>query len=173
MESHCYAVTGASSGLGLESVRQLASIHSKRSKGAKKPITTEIYMLCRNESRATNAMAELFEELFDDVSFKFIQFDSSNRSSVKNAIKLFSSSLPSGQVLNGLLLNAGGFTPDRNGSKCQSGATIIAKTNLIGHAALVDGLLDSNRLDKGSRVVFSGSEAGMGELIPYIYSKYI
>ena len=75
--------------------------------------------------------------------------------------------IPDECILDGLLLNAGGFTHDKEGSKCESGATIIAETNLIGHAALVDGLIESKRIAKGSRVIFSGSEAALGE--PFAY----
>ena len=67
------------------------------------------------------------------------------------------------RIIDGLLLNAGGFTFDRTGTLTSSGTAIIAETNLIGHAILLDGLIQSKAIGKGSRVIFSGSEAGMGE----------
>lgn len=149
-----FAVTGANATLGLESVHQLASIHSDCS--------TEIFLLCRNENRADEAIAMLSKK-HPDVVFRFIHFDASDRSSVKSAIDTITASIPEEGSLNGLLLNAGGFTPDRKGLILQSGATTIAETNLLGHASLLDGLLSTKRIRTGSRVIFSGSEAGMGE----------
>jgi NAD(P)-dependent dehydrogenase (short-subunit alcohol dehydrogenase family) len=148
-----YAITGANIGLGLESVRQLASYNDG---------TAELYLLCRNESSTYEAIAYLSNE-YEKVSFRYIHFDSSDRSSVERAADALSSGIPDGQILNGLLLNAGGFTSDRKGNPLKSGATLIAETNLLGHAKLLDSLLNKGRIAKGSRVVFSGSEAGMGE----------
>ena len=149
-----YAVTGANATLGLESVHQLASVHTDCS--------TETYLLCRNENSANEAIAMLSKD-HPDVTFRFIHFDSSDRSSIRSAIEALTSYIPQEEMLNGLLLNAGGFTSDRKGLPLQSGATLIAETNLLGHALLLDGLLSTKRIRTGSRVIFSGSEAGMGE----------
>jgi len=169
-----YALTGANAGLGLESVRQLAALHAAHpSEGDncsdKDNITTIIYvtifLLCRNPARAQHAIASLTtaHECPTNVNFEYVPFDSSDRSSVKSSIETLSQAIPDGQIIGGLLLNAGGFTSDRNGTLTKSGTTLIAETNLIGHAVLVDGLIQSKKLQKGSRVIFSGSEAGMGE----------
>jgi NAD(P)-dependent dehydrogenase (short-subunit alcohol dehydrogenase family) len=151
---HRYAITGANTGLGLESVRQSASLHNGG--------TTDLYLLCRNEISTNEAIANISNE-YEKASFRYIHFDSSDRSSVERAAEALSSAIPDGQVLNGLLLNAGGFTSDRKGDPLKSGATLIAETNLLGHALLLDSLLKKGCIAKGSRVVFSGSEAGMGE----------
>ena len=148
-----YVVTGANVGLGLESVNQLASLLT--------PPTT-IYLLCRNEDSANDAISSLSTEYSwkENVSFTFVKFDGCNRSTVKSAIETLSADILDGEIINGLLLNAGGFTSDKKGEICDNGETIIAASNLIGHAALIDGLISSKKLGEGSRVVFSGSEAG-------------
>mmetsp|Transcript_1582 Transcript_1582/g.4602 ORF Transcript_1582/g.4602 Transcript_1582/m.4602 type:complete len:345 (+) Transcript_1582:190-1224(+) len=170
-----YCITGANGGLGLESVRQLALLHqpsSSSSSSSDSSSETNIFLLCRRESSANEAISALRSHLDQQksassnrkVNFTFVQFDSSDRTSVEAAVQTLSKQIPDGQHVDGLLCNAGGFTSDTKGTKCRSGATIIAETNLIGHAALVDGLLQSKKLADGkSRVIFSASEAGLGE----------
>jgi len=162
-----YIVTGANGGLGIESVRQLALLHHDQPSSE-----TTIFLLCRRESSANEAISALQSHLAQErstgsngkVNLTFVPFDSSDRSSVQAAVKTLTMQIPDGQHIDGLLCNAGGFTSDTKGTKAKSGATLIAETNLIGHAALVEGLLQSGKLAKGkSRVVFSASEAGLGE----------
>ena len=161
MNRQYYAITGANSGLGAEAVRQLAVYASSQTN-----IQTTIYLLCRNVDSANESIHNLSKQ-YPNTTFKCVQFDASNRSSVKSTIKELTNNIPDECILDRLLLNAGGFTSDKKGSKCESGATIIAETNLVGHAALVDGLIESKRIAKGSRVIFSGSEAALGE--PFAY----
>jgi len=160
MNRRFYAITGANSGLGAEAVRQLVVYASSQTN-----IQTTIYLLCRNVDSANESIHNLSKQ-YPNTTFKCIQFDASNRSSVKFAIQELSNNI-SDELLDGLLLNAGGFTSDKKGCLCESGATIIAETNLIGHAALVDGLIESKRIGKGSRVIFSDSEAALGEPFSY------
>ncbi len=173
-KQYYYAVTGANAGLGLESVRQLAALHAahpdKDDQCSDEDNTTTIahvtiFLLCRNPVKAQQAIDSLTaaNECPTNVNFEYVPFDSSDRSSVTKSIETLSQAIPDGQILDGLLLNAGGFTSDRTGTLTKSGTTVIAETNLIGHAVLVDGLIQSKKLQKGSRVIFSGSEAGMGE----------
>jgi len=159
-----YAITGANSGLGAEAVRQLADYSSSQTN-----TQTTIYLLCRNVDSANETIQNLSKQYPspNNIKFNSIQFDSSNRTSVKFAIEELSNNIPDECIIDGLLLNAGGFTSDRKGCLCGSGATVIAETNLIGHAALVDGLIESKRIGKSSRVIFSGSEAALGE--PFAY----
>ena len=167
-----FAVTGANAGLGAESVRQLIQNHNDNINHAGGPtIETEstIYLLCRNVDSGNETIEALSKECKSSgISLICVQFDASNRSTVKSAIEFISTNIPDGYVLDGVLLNAGGFTSDTKGSLCESGATVIAETNLIGHAALVNGLIETKRIGRGiSRVIFSGSEAGFGE--PFAY----
>lgn len=167
-----YCITGANGGLGLESARQLALLHHQPLSSDSSSETT-IFLLCRRESSANEAISALqtssnsttsSSTCNHKVNFTFVQFDSSDRPSVEAAVTALSTQIPDGQHIDGLLCNAGGFTSDTKGTRCKSGATFIAETNLIGHAALVDGLLQSKKLASGkSRVVFSASEAGLGE----------
>eukprot|EP00986_Skeletonema_menzelii_P003678 scaffold1172_cov144-Skeletonema_menzelii.AAC.3 len=172
-KQYYYAVTGANAGLGLESVRQLASLHAAQhdnddacsDEDATSTSDVTIFLLCRNPVSAQQAIDSLTstKECPANVNLKYVPFDSSDRSSVKTATETLSQAIPYGQIIDGLLLNAGGFTSDRSGTLTTNGTTIIAETNLIGHAVLVDGLIQSKTLQEGSRVIFSGSEAGMGE----------
>jgi NAD(P)-dependent dehydrogenase (short-subunit alcohol dehydrogenase family) len=166
-----YAVTGANAGLGLESVRQLASLHVHHNNNGNACSEEDaisnvtIFLLCRNPVSAQQAIDNLTSsnEYPTNVHLKYVPFDSSDRSSVNSAIETLQSAIPDGQIIEGLLLNAGGFTSDRSGTLTKSGTTMIAETNLIGHAILVNGLIQSKTLQQASRVIFSGSEAGMGE----------
>ena len=162
-DAKIYVVTGANGGLGLESARQLALLHHI--------IETTIFLLCRRESSANEAISALRSHLgqpsigsSDKINLTFVQFDSSDRTSVDAAVQTLTTKIPDGHHIDGLLCNAGGFTSDTKGTKTKSGATIIAETNLIGHAALIEGLFQSGKLANGnSRVVLSASEAGLGE----------
>ena len=164
-----YAITGANSGLGAEAVRQLAEYATLYQTNTSTQLT--IYLLCRNVDSAAEIIQNIYRRHTspenDHIKFTCIKFDASNRSSVKSAVEELSNNIPYERLLDGLLLNAGGFTSDRKGCLCESGATVIAETNLIGHAALVDGLIESKRIGKGCRVIFSGSEAALGEPFQY------
>ena len=159
--THRYAITGANAGLGLESVRQLASLHDNDNDNS----AVVVYMLCRNEMSAQTAITNLSRE-YPRVSFQYIHFDSSDPVSVKSSIQSLSRALieSNNSTLIGLILNAGGFTSDRTGKPSSvGGATLIAETNLIGHALLLHGLIQSNHLQRNSRIIFSASEAGLGQ----------
>ena len=126
-----FAVTGANAGLGAESVRQLLQNHNNNINhdGTAKAETT-IYLLCRNVDSGNEIIETLSKEYTSSgISLVCVQFDASNRSTVKSAIEFISTNIPDGYVLDGLLLNAGGFTSDTKGSLCESGATVIAETN--------------------------------------------
>ena len=149
-KQYYYAVTGANAGLGLESVRQLAALHAAHhtkddqcsDEDNETTITyVTIFLLCRNPVKAQQAIDSLTAanvECPTNVNFEYVPFDSSDRSSVTTSIETLSQAIPDRQILDGLLLNAGGFTSDRTGTLTKSGTTVIAETNLIGHAVLVD-----------------------------------
>ena len=98
-------------------------------------INVTICLVCRNPVSPQQAIDSLTasNEYPTNVSFTYVPFDSSDRSSVKTAIETLSQSITDRHIMNGLLLNAGRFTSDRNGTLTKSGTTIIiAETNLIG-----------------------------------------
>jgi retinol dehydrogenase-13 len=150
MGRRVFLVTGANSGIGLEATRQLLA------SGAK------VYMLCRSEERAENAILELGGGGGggdEDTTLVFCSFDAYDTSTMQESI----SRCISEDYIDGVLLNAGGFGDDPElNKKCSTsttGASKIAQLNLIGHAALVQTLVSQGKLGKGTKIVASGSEA--------------
>lgn len=146
--SEIYLVTGANSGLGLDSVRRLAMMAS----------TKKIYMGCRTEAKANQAIASL-KGLVDTSKLQYIHFDAS--ASKKDIFRIVDSL--EGVRLSGLLLNAGGIGHDK--SKKPSGPNHVLdihQINLIGHIQLVEALKSSQKMVNGCKIVFSGSEAARG-----------
>ena len=91
-----YIVTGANIGLGFETTRQLALMKS----------TKTVYMACRSEEKAKNAIKELVSKhRVPKGILKFIKFDGS---SSKETIYALADSMPD-KTVHGLILNAGGM----------------------------------------------------------------
>ena len=65
--SNTYLVTGANSGLGLDSVRRLAEMAD----------TAKVYMGCRTEQKALDAMKVLHARGIDTTKLQYVQFDAS------------------------------------------------------------------------------------------------
>ncbi|GFH61777.1 hypothetical protein CTEN210_18253 [Chaetoceros tenuissimus] len=137
-------VTGASAGVGFEAARQLGM----------KDSTKKVILACRNQERAEAAKANLEEMCCKTGTTKFeiIIIDIKDFKSIKGAI----SSL---NKIDGVILNAGGpggIAPNKDGI-CD-----IAALNVTGNALLVDELLKSNKLAKGSTVLYVSSEYARG-----------
>ena len=121
--------------------------------------TKKVYMGCRSESKAINAIASL-KGMVDTTKLHYIHFDASeSQDEIFNLVH----SLDQGEQLTGLLLNAGGIGHDK--SKKPSGPNHVLdihQINLIGHIQLVEALKSSAKMAKGCKIVFSGSEAARG-----------
>ncbi|MEM8898325.1 MAG: SDR family NAD(P)-dependent oxidoreductase [Bacteroidota bacterium] len=136
-------ITGANAGLGKEAARlfaQESSIHT-------------IYLACRNLQKGKQAKAEL-EQLTGEKKFTLVQMDVASLASVKEAVL----NLP--ESIDALVMNAGGFG-DKNASELtEDGVTQIFAVNVLGHAALLDSLIEQDKLNKVA--VFVSSEIARG-----------
>ncbi|MDA4846064.1 SDR family NAD(P)-dependent oxidoreductase [Hoeflea poritis] len=136
-------ITGANAGLGREAARQLA-LH----KGIEK-----IYLGCRNETKAQAAKSALEAETGRDI-FQILLIDVSNPVSVREAVAGLHA------PVDAAILNAGGTGGRAPNNLTASGVTNIFASNVLGHAVLVDELLERQLVT--STVLYAGSEAARG-----------
>lgn len=138
-------VTGANQGLGYETCRQLAV-------GG---LAKRIVMACRNATRAAAAAKALRELPGVTARIEVLICDVSSLDSVAAAVTALQGSL------DGLLANAGGMG-DEPGAMTPYGTSTLFADNVLGHAALIEGLIAAGKLAPGCKVVFSGSEMSRG-----------
>lgn len=135
-------ITGANAGIGKEVARQLAA----------RPEFERIYLACRNPERAASARAEL-ETMTGRSIFEIVVVDVADLASVYASV---------GEIrgaIDALVMNAGVIGP-QSSDLTVDGVTTSFATNVLGHVALVEGLLSVDRL--GEVAVFVGSEAVRG-----------
>lgn len=136
-------ITGANAGIGKEAARQVAL----------KSETEKVILVCRNETKAKQAKLELEQQTGKKV-FEILIMDTSDLDSVKQALQQID------QPIDALLMNAGGLggkTPD---ALTKEGATHLSASNVIGHALLLEELLERKLLLDSA--VFVASEAVRG-----------
>ena len=92
-----YLVTGANSGLGLDTSRQLALL----------PTTKMVFLACRSETKAQKAIDDLV--LYAHVPKSKIAYVHFDASASKENIERIIQELPTGEPIDGLILNAGGM----------------------------------------------------------------
>ncbi|MCH9686548.1 MAG: SDR family NAD(P)-dependent oxidoreductase [Deltaproteobacteria bacterium] len=136
-------VTGANAGLGKEAARQLAAI----------PTVKKVYLGCRNQEKAHAAKVEL-EAATGRTIFEILALDTTKLDTVSAAIE----ELPG--PIDGVILNAGGMGGPAAADLTHDGVIGCFAVNVLGHAALVEGLIASDKL-RGT-VVYVGSEASRG-----------
>jgi len=136
-------VTGANSGLGKETSRQLALIKE----------TEKIIMACRNPVKAKAAKKELEESTGRNI-FEILIMDVSDVSSVKKAVTSMT------EPVDAIIMNAGGMGGKTAGKMTASGMNELSASNMLGHVALVDELLKGNKLKKAA--MFASTEAARG-----------
>ena len=134
-------VTGANSGLGLESARLLAS------RGA------EVIMACRNQAKGQQALEEIKEE-FPDARLVLMALDLADQQSVKDFAEAFKSRY---SHLDILINNAGVMAPPL--SRTKDGFEMQFGTNHLGHFALTGLLLDALEKADAPRIVTVSSVA--------------
>lgn len=136
-------ITGANAGLGLECTRQMAM-----QEGVQK-----IYMACRNETKALAAKAILEAETGRSI-FEILLMDVMDLDSVCAAVATLDS------PIDAVVLNAGGMGGTNPNALTSDGVTHIFAVNVLGHAVLVDQLLERQLIT--SVVLYAGSEAARG-----------
>ncbi|MFJ8996503.1 SDR family NAD(P)-dependent oxidoreductase [Streptomyces sp. NPDC102279] len=135
-------ITGANVGIGKDVARQLAL----------RPETARIYLACRNRDRATTAKAEL-EAATGRRIFEIVVMDVADLGSVRAGLAAIDGSI------DALVMNAGVIGP-QSMELTSDGVTNVFATNVLGHVALLEGLLAEGRL--GEVAVLAGSEAARG-----------
>jgi NAD(P)-dependent dehydrogenase (short-subunit alcohol dehydrogenase family) len=149
-EGRTVLITGANAGIGKDVARQLAL----------RDDTARIYLACRNPSRAQTAQTEL-EATTGRSIFDVVIMDVADLDSVRDGI-----SAVEGPV-DALVMNAGGGGVGSPMALTKNGVTNIFASNVLGHVALLDGLLAEDRLRQVA--VYAGSEAARG--IPKLHMK--
>ena len=136
-------ITGANSGLGKESARQLAMIKE----------TEKIYLACRNISRAQEAKQDLEKSTGRSI-FEILIMDVSNPDSVKSAVSNLK------EPVDALIMNAGGMGGKSPMEKTSDGVTSLFANNVLGHTVLLDALLKEKKLNNVA--LYAGSEGARG-----------
>lgn len=136
-----WVVTGANSGIGLVSARELARAGAT------------VVMACRNPEKGEAALAGVREDV-PDADVSLARLDLADLSSVRDFASVFSEQNGS---LDGLLNNAGVMAPPRE--ETADGYELQFGTNHLGHFALTGLLLDSLLASGGARVVTVSSTA--------------
>ncbi|MFT6174425.1 MAG: NAD(P)-dependent dehydrogenase (short-subunit alcohol dehydrogenase family) [Cryomorphaceae bacterium] len=136
-------ITGANSGLGKDTARQLGLIKE----------TEKIYLACRNELKAKAAKADL-EKTTGRSIFEIIIMDVSNPDSVRLAVAELT------EPIDALIMNAGGMGGNSPMDVTSDGVTALFAANLLGHVVLMDALLKEKKLTKVA--LYAGSEGARG-----------
>ena len=136
-------ITGANAGIGKDMARQLAL----------RPEIARIYLACRNMDRATTAKAELEVKTGRSI-FDIILMDVADLGSVRSGLAGINGSL------DALVMNAGGIGGKTPLDLTADGVTTVFASNVLGHAVLLETLLNEGRL--GEVAVYAGSEAARG-----------
>lgn len=149
---HTVLITGANSGLGFDSARQLA-------KGG----WGRVFISARSQAKADDAIARLVAATGRPISeFGSAVFDNNVPATVHAAIEVLTAA---GQQFDALVLNAGGVAQldDAGGYPMSSdGLSTMYTMNVHGHAIFVDGLVRAGLLTEGATVMFAGSEGSRG-----------
>ena len=136
-------ITGANTGIGKEVARQLAL----------EPHIDKIYLACRNQAKAQAAKSDLERTTARSI-FEIVLMDVADVGNVRSAL----AALPA--PIDALIMNAGGMGGTTPQALTRDGVTTIFATNVLGHAALLDGLIAARKLTQIA--IYVGSEAARG-----------
>jgi len=141
-------VTGANSGLGLETSAQLAEQGYGR-----------VIITARNEHKAKTARDQLAARTGKDV-FETLTLDNGELATVEAAATTLSER---GGAIDVLILNAG-MAPTKDLTKTTHGIEATVASTLVGHHLLTMRLLEKGLLSDTARIVIAGSEAARGDV---------
>lgn len=136
-------ITGANAGIGKETARQLAMTDT----------TEKVYLACRNKEKAEAAKSELVTQTGRNI-FEILIMDVSSVDSVKSAVHSLKT------PVDALIMNAGGVGGKTPNKLTKEGVTQLTASNLLGHVALLDALLEAKKLNNVA--LFASSEAARG-----------
>jgi NAD(P)-dependent dehydrogenase (short-subunit alcohol dehydrogenase family) len=140
-------VTGSNIGLGLDACRQFAV----------EKLFDRIILACRTPAKAEAAAKTLRALPGVTATIEVLILDVSDPASCLAAVKALTG------TLDGLVLNAGGMSDDAGVCDPKNkGATNIFAVNVSGHVIFLEALMQANKLAKGARVIFAGSEMSRG-----------
>lgn len=143
LEIRSVLITGANGGIGKEVARQMAL----------RPGVEKVYLACRNGQKAQAAKQDLERDTKKSI-FEIVLIDVSDVNAVRSAIN----SLPG--PIDGLVMNAGGAGGKTPMALTKDGVTYLFASNVLGHVALLEGLIHSGQLTQAA--VYLGSEAAVG-----------
>ncbi len=126
-------ITGANAGIGKEVARQMAL----------RPGVERVYLACRNEMKAKAAKQEL-ERKTGKSCFHILLMDVSDLASVRSGMRGLA------DAVDALVMDAGGSGGKAPLSLTRDGVTQIFASNVLGHAALLEGLIASGQLPERS-----------------------
>ena len=136
-------ITGANSGLGKESARQLAMINE----------TEKIYLACRNLTKAQEAKQSLEKSTGRSI-FEIVIMDVSDPDSVRSSVAGLN------EPVDAIIMNAGGMGGKSPMEKTSFGVTSLFANNVLGHVVLVNELLKAKKLNNVA--LYAGSEGARG-----------
>jgi len=140
-------VTGANSGIGFETVRQLALAGYSK-----------VILACRSHEKGEAARKLLIEGGASDV-FETLAMDVSE---VKSAISASDELISKGHKIDLLILNAG--MSAGNIMKNSTGVDMTFASTLIGHHAMTMNLLNKGGINDNGKIIIAGSESARGDV---------
>ena len=142
MDLRTIIITGASSGLGLETVKKIAQNFKNY----------RIILACRNVQKANNKKEEIEKET-QNKNLIVMEIDTSSLDSVRNFVKNYKNS-SYGKIYS-LVCNAG-IAGQSKGQKTKEGFDDIFATNHLGHFLLVNSLLPM--MEENGRILIVSSD---------------
>jgi NAD(P)-dependent dehydrogenase (short-subunit alcohol dehydrogenase family) len=136
-------ITGANAGLGREVARQLA---------AREEIG-RVYLACRNAEKAELARTALEVETGRTI-YEVVTLDTTDLASVRAVVTSLA------EPVDALVMNAGGVGGQDPLATTSDGATVVFAANVLGHVALLEGLIAEQKLTGAA--LYVGSEAARG-----------